>query len=207
MPFDDADTDPERDPDPVRHSDILGHADAVGYPEVVTPTPSVTPTPTASITPLNPAIQLVKTVEGAPDGTVHIGEPCADPSYYYQVTNTGDTYLSDIEVRDDGGTPGDPGDDILIGTIPGPLPPAGNAGLDYIFDRNAVRLNTAVATGNPTDSAGNDIPGLPDVSDSDTALSYTWLVEDGNDYNGDGRSDMLTWKCGGREVVHPALPL
>lgn len=133
-------------------------------------------------------------MDGIPDGAVGI-IVCSDPSYYYLVTNTGDTYLSDIDVWDDNGTPGDPGDDVLVGTIPGPMAPTESAGLEYTFERLAMRLNTATATGNPTDSSGHDLPELPDVSDSDDALVFTWLVLDGNDYNGDGIDDMVTWKC------------
>ncbi len=193
---------------------------AVCLPPVQTPTPTLTPTPTATPTaaptpplpstatptptmtpsvtptPLHPAIELIKTADGFPDGTVAILPICEDPAYYYAVTNTGDTYLSAIEVWDDNGTPKDPGDDILIGTIPGPLAPTQSAQLEYTFPRLAMRLNTATATGNPTDSSGHDLPGLPDAGDEDDALAFTWLVIGGNDYNGDGRSDIDTWKCG-----------
>ncbi|HDL64357.1 MAG TPA: hypothetical protein ENH12_03105, partial [Proteobacteria bacterium] len=147
------------------------------------------------ISPIAPSIELIKTVDGFPDGTVGITRPCADPTYYYQVNNTGDTYLSDIEVWDDNGTPDDPSDDILVGTIPGPIAPHRTAGLEYTFERLAQRLNTATATGNPTDSSGSDLPDFSEVSDSDDALVFPWLVIDGNDYNGDGIDDMTTWKC------------
>jgi len=148
------------------------------------------------MSPIYPALELIKTVDGLPDGMVDITQCCADPSYYYAVTNTGDTYLSDIEVWDDNGTPGDPDDDVLVGTIPGPIAPTESAGLAYSFERLAMRLNIATATGNPTDSSGQDLPDLPDVFDSDDALAFTWLVLDGSDYQGDGIDDMTTWKCG-----------
>ncbi len=161
-----------------------------------TPPPSASPAPSVTPSPLSPALELVKTVDGLPDGAVGIIRSCSDPSYYYAITNTGDTYISALEVWDDNGTPGDPGDDIQIGALPGPLAPDETVGLEYSFERRAVRLNTATVTGNPTDSLGNDLPGLPDVSETDYALDFDWLVMDGNDYNGDGLSDTAAWKCG-----------
>ena len=162
-------------------------------PPTSTPTPSIIPT--ATPTPLSPAIELIKTVDGFPDGTVAILPCCEDPTYYYEVTNTGDTYLADIEVWDNNGTLLNPGDDILIGTIPGPIAPTVSVMLEYVFPRIAIRFNIAIATGNPTDSSGHDIPGLPDVWDIDDALAFAWLTMAANDFNGDGRSDIDTWKC------------
>ena len=148
------------------------------------------------LAPLAPAIELTKTVDYFPEGTVAITQCCADPSYNYLVSNRGDYYISEIEVWDDNGTPDDPADDVLVGTIPGPLAPTESVGLSYTFERVAMRLNTATATGNPTDSFGHDLPGFSDVTDSDDALAFTWLVLDGNDFQGDGIDDMTTWKCG-----------
>lgn len=165
----------------------------------ITPTPSVTPTPT----PLGPALELVKTVNQAPEGTVEITLFCYQPTYYYLVTNTGDTYLSGIEIRDDDGEPEDPSSEILIGVIPGPLAPGESAGLEYVSEREAARLNRAMATGTATDGSGVPYPGLDPVTASGRALTYTWIVTDGNDYDGDGRSDMTVWSCRGRwSIMH-----
>lgn len=132
-----------------------------------------------------------------------IGRPGFDSAYYYLVTNTGDTYLSQIEVRDDGGTPEDPSAEILIGVIPGPLAPGESAGLEYLSSWAPVRFNRAVATGIPTDDSGNPHPDLSPVSGEDTALTFTWLNIAGSNYAGDGRSDSVVWKYeGGRWFIH-----
>ncbi len=148
------------------------------------------------LAPLDPAIELTETVDGLPEGTAAIIQCCADPSYYYLVSNRGDYYISEIEVWDDNGTPDDSGDDVLIGTIPGPLAPTESAELSYPCERVAMRRNTATATGNPTDSCGHDLPDFFDVTAGGEAMVFTWLVQDGNDFRGDGIADMTTWKCG-----------
>ncbi|HPQ66030.1 MAG TPA: hypothetical protein PLI51_04800 [bacterium] len=163
-----------------------------------TPSPTCTPTltPAQSPTPLQPAILLVKTAGDAPDGGTCIVRTCFDTEFHYRVTNTGNTYLSDIEVWDDNGTPDDPGDDFLVGVIPGPLAPGEHGELNYSLAVGVRHFNTAVAVGNPTDAAGADIPGLDDVSDSDSALALAWIVVDGNDYDGNGVTDAVLYRCG-----------
>ena len=139
------------------------------------PTPSISPSPPVTPTPLQPALQLIVTVDEAPPGTVNISRLNSDPTYYYLVINTGDTYLSAIEIRDDGGTPEDPEAEILIGVIPGPLAPNESGRLEYIPTWSAVRYNRAVATGIPTDSWGSPLLGFTLVSDEDTAIAFTLI--------------------------------
>jgi hypothetical protein len=64
----------------------------------------------------NPAVQLTKRVNGvhapAPPGpSLIIGEQV---TWTYQVSNTGNVELTDLEVIDDNGTPGDTSDDIQV---------------------------------------------------------------------------------------------
>ena len=115
-----------------------------------------------------PAIQLIKTAGDAADGEVYTTAP-GDVLFTYNVINTGDTYLSDIDVTDDNGTPGDSGDDFVVGTIAGPLAPGALSTLTATIAISSDRTNIGTATGNPTDDTGADIPGQADVTDSDDA--------------------------------------
>ena len=134
-------------------------------------------------------IELVKTAGDAADGEteyIHAGD---DVVYHYTVTNTGETYLSNIIVVDDNGTPSDPSDDFTACTIPGPLAPNASQSCTHtVSNVTADVTNTATATGNPTNSLGVDLPGN-DVEDSDDAVvvlygslgDFVWwdLDEDG----------------------------
>lgn len=167
-----------------------------------TPSPSVKPIPTSTVsptvtsTPLNPSIRLVKTVNGAPPGTADISRLDSDAACYYLVTNTGDTHLSDIEVRDDSGRPEDHSAEVLIGVVSGPLAPGQSAGLQYDFPWVAVRFGRAVAVGVPSNDKGTPHSGLSPVSAEDTAISYTCIVTGGSDYDGTGRNNIATWTRG-----------
>lgn len=118
---------------------------------------------------ISPAIQLIKTAGDAADGAVYTTAP-DDVLFMYNVTNTGDTYLSDIEVTDDNGTLGDSSDDFVVGTIAGPLAPGASSTLTATVAVSSDRTNIGTATGNPTDDTGADIPGQADVADSDDAV-------------------------------------
>ncbi len=120
---------------------------------------------------VSPAIQLVKTADSAADGDVDYINSGDDVVYHYTVTNTGDTYLSDITVVDDNGTPSDASDDFTACTISGPLAPGASQSCDYtVSNVTSDVTNIATATGNPTDSNGNDLPDINDVSDDDDAV-------------------------------------
>ena len=88
-------------------------------------------------------------------------------TYCFVVTNTGDTYLNDITI-----------DDAELGInvtnlilVSGSQPLAPMATLVYYYESSITKdlLNTAHASGNPTDSQGHDLPGVPNPTDSDTA--------------------------------------
>jgi uncharacterized repeat protein (TIGR01451 family) len=128
-------------------------------------------------TPLNyePGIDLIKTAGDAPDGEVYIIEEAGPVPYHYQVTNTGDTYLGSITIIDDQGTPLEPDDDIVLTgadctALNGPLAPAETILCTVTIPVEDDVINVATVNGNPTDPAGNDLPGLEDVTAIDNAL-------------------------------------
>ncbi len=135
------------------------------------PGDDVSDTDDATVDLVSPAIQLVKTADNAADGAVDYINSGDDVVYHYTVTNTGDTYLSNIEVKDDNGTPADASDDFTVCTIVGPLAPNASQSCTYTKQNvTADVTNIATATGNPTDSNGNDLPDINDVSDDDDAV-------------------------------------
>lgn len=141
------------------------------------------------------AIQLAKTVYLGHDGGTNCageelvnGSNGADLTYCFVVTNIGETYLSDIVVNDDDLGVNQADMTLLIGT----LPLAPSASIVYIYETSLAGnlINTADASGNPTDEAGNDLPGYDDPSAEDDAEVRINLASIGNivwlDSNGDG---------------------
>ncbi len=124
--------------------------------------PNVSDTDDAVVEVVNPAIDLVKTAGNAPDGGIEYIRGAGNVAFHYTVTNVGDTYLSSIVVSDD--VHG------AICTIAGPLAPAASQACDRTFWVAGDETNWGTATGNPTDSGGNDLPDIADVSDSDDAV-------------------------------------
>ncbi len=132
------------------------------------------------------SLSLVKTVCATGDGGVCLAKPCGPVSLHYQVTNSGDGDLEEIVVFDDGGTPAEPGDDFVVGTVPGPVPPGASFNFVTTAWVGAALWNTAWAT-----STGDGAP----VSAVDDGMALTWLIAGSNDYNGDGISDPVLWSC------------
>ena len=86
----------------------------------------------------------------------------------YMVTNDGNVDLTDISVVDDNGTPGDPGDDVVVGTI---ASLAAGASTTLTLDGTSGTgdyHNTATASTSVSDDAGHSI----DVSDSDDSSYF-----------------------------------
>ena len=120
-------------------------------------------------------IEIVKTAGTAPDGGVHTINAPGTVTYTYLVRNTGETYLSDIVITDDAGTPGNALDDVTLTSVQcpllaGPLAPAGTVTCTASIPVSDSVTNIADVTGNPTDGNGNDFPGVPDPTDSDDAV-------------------------------------
>ncbi|OBQ17337.1 MAG: hypothetical protein AN481_18935, partial [Aphanizomenon flos-aquae LD13] len=64
----------------------------------------------------NPSIEVIKTAGDATDGAT-LTTLAGNVTYSYKVRNMGDVVLSNVTVKDDNGTPGNPSDDFIVGTI------------------------------------------------------------------------------------------
>jgi len=160
--------------------DLVNTADVVGTPSTPDgdPLPDL-PEPTdedpAEVDQVGPGIQLIKRAGTAADGDTYVISAAGGVLYTYDVTNTGDTHLSDITITDDAGTPGDLSDDVTLTSadcpgLAGPLAPLGMVQCTLTLNVAEDTVNMAGTVGNPTDAAGNDLPGLPDVTDDDPAI-------------------------------------
>jgi len=131
--------------------------------------------PAEVIEPGTPNIMIVKTAGTAADGDVFV-LPAGGGTvlYTFDITNTGGTFLSDITITDDAGTPADLADDITLTAadcagLAGPLAPLGTVQCTLSLPITQDTVNTASTTGNPTEPDGTDIPGLTDPTDMDPA--------------------------------------
>ena len=90
-------------------------------------------------------------------------------TYCFEITNTGDTFLDAVTLTDNDLTPAVTRANATL--LSGTEPLAPNASLVFFVDStiNGDLTNTASTSGNPTDSAGADLPGLSDPTDSDDA--------------------------------------
>lgn len=121
------------------------------------------------------AINLEKTVylghnagAGCP-GTEAVADQVDAPvTYCFEITNTGETYLDTLIFTD-----------TILGIqlghlihLRGTTPLAPNAQIVYYYEATipiGERINTAAVEANPTDDQGNDLPGLDNPHDQDTA--------------------------------------
>lgn len=149
-----------------------------------------------------PAIDVQKTVYTGHDGGAGCGSAGdlvtassgTAVTYCFAVTNTGDTYLNGITLTDSDLSI-DQGDMTVLSGFQ-PLGPTDSTVLYYETTMSADLTNTVTASGNPTDLSGNDLPGVSDPTDSDTAevevassaqitlektADPTWVVEPGGD--------------------------
>ncbi|MCB9176576.1 MAG: DUF11 domain-containing protein [Caldilineae bacterium] len=134
----------------------VGGDDSLGNP--------VTGADSAFVDVVAPALRIEKTVTlggMCPGADSLAAEAGSGVTYCYRVTNTGDTYLSSLQVTDD----------VLgaVCTIAGPLAPGATQGCIATATASVDVTNTGTVTGNPTDGLGNDLPGLPDPTDADQA--------------------------------------
>lgn len=130
--------------------------------------PNVTYDDTATVSQAAPAIEIQKTVAAGanaacPGAEIVTGEDGDPVIYCFVMTNTGDTYLNDVMFRD----PALIGDQVI--PLGGPHAPNATRAFTIGATINGSLLNTAFVEGTPTDQNGNDLEGLDNVSDEDTA--------------------------------------
>jgi uncharacterized repeat protein (TIGR01451 family) len=136
-------------------------ADASGIPMPGVPPPTAQDNAVVQV--LTTGIDLVKTAGSALDGqTLTITQTApVSVTYTYRITNTGTSYLKNINVTDD-----------KIGavcTVAGPLAPGAAATCTKNANVTADVTNTGTATGTPSNAAGVTIPGLANPTDTDQA--------------------------------------
>ena len=89
-------------------------------------------------------------------------------------TNTGNTFLRDIVITDDAGTPADTTDDVDVTSctpdLAGPVAPGDSVSCTATLNVSVDTTNIADTSGNPTDENGADLPGVADPTDSDDAV-------------------------------------
>ncbi len=163
---------------PVTATDAVNTAQASGTPADATGTPlpgvpDTTDTEVAEVDVLTPAIELQKTVRpgtninACPGSETVTAQNGVDVVYCFEVTNTGDAPLDNITITDPDLTFGASDPTLVSGTVP--LAPGASATYAFATTIDGDLLNTATAAGDPTDSAGNPLPGGSSVDDTDTA--------------------------------------
>jgi hypothetical protein len=171
-------------------------ATATGTPSTQAGTPlgvpNVSDTDDAVVSVVNPSVKVVKTAGTAPDGGTLYVQSGANVTYSYVWTNTGNTYLKNVVVKDDNGTPGNTSDDFIVCSISGPVPPGFTFTCTVTRPITANTTNVATITADPVDSSGNPLPGIPPVTGTDNAIvlvyssigDFVWW-----DLNGNGQQD------------------
>lgn len=162
-------------------TDLTNTASVTGLPSSTGGTPINGADPigdddTAQVDVLTASISLDKTVYFGDDsgaGCPTLGQELvvADTgsavTYCFVVTNTGQTYLNDVTLMDVSLGVTQANMTLKSGTQP--LAPNGQLIYYYVTTIDGSLRNTASTQGNPTDQSGNDIPGLTNPSDTDTA--------------------------------------
>lgn len=122
----------------------------------------------AEVDQVAPAIELQNTVyaghsdgSACPGGELVSGYNGDAVTYCFLVTNTGDTYLGSITIDDT-----DLGINLTQDVL---LAPGESTTIYYDGQINGDLVNTATASGNPTDDEGIDLPDVDNPTDDDTA--------------------------------------
>ena len=122
-----------------------------------------------------PAVTMDKTVyaghdsgAGCDGGELVNGEDGDPVTYCFRVENTGDTNLAPATI-DDADIGIDQSDMTVLSGSLANMAPGDVAILFYEGSITGDLTNTATATGDPAASDGTDLPGLSDVTDTDTA--------------------------------------
>ena len=137
----------------------------------------VTDSDTASVDQVAPALTTVKTVYLGHDGGAlcpGLDEVAAENgtpvTYCFAVTNSGDTHVGPITV-DDPSLGISEADMAVVDGDPALLAPGDSVTFAYETDLDGDLVNTATASGPPTDPNGDPIPGVDPPTDDDTATA------------------------------------
>ena len=134
----------------------------------------VTDSDSTTVNVISPAIEVAVTPNRS---TIHNGEAV---TYTYQITNTGDTTLTAVTLRDDNGTPGDSGDDpIVCANI------TLTAGATTSCSRSATltQTTTNTATVSGQDPLGNDVTDSDSTTVSVISLTTYLPIVTRNSYS------------------------
>jgi len=125
-------------------------------------------------------LSLVKTAGTVGDGEIWYVDASTAPTnvtFTYVLTNTGNTYLTDLTITDDHGTPSNSGDDVTITSVEcpalaGPLAPNGSVTCtaDISVSGPFPVTNTATVTGTPSNEVGSPLAGITPPSAGDDAV-------------------------------------
>ncbi len=118
-----------------------------------------------------PGIALVKTASPA------VVAPFQPVTYGYTVTNTGNVTLTNITVVDDNGTPGNPADDIVVGTIAS-LAPGASQTLTRTMAPPVLSVSGALGGAGPSGFAVLSLGG--DASHQSAGINCSNAVVIGN---------------------------
>jgi YVTN family beta-propeller protein len=114
-------------------------------------------------------IRLVKVAGDSPDGATHAIAAPGPVLFTYTATNIGDTYLANVLIVDDNGTPSLPDDDFPVCVLDGLLAPGEVFRCTHVLYISANHTNIAMASGDPVDAFEVNLPGAA-VQDSDDAI-------------------------------------
>jgi|GEM_PF-2128844 len=157
-------------------TDLVNTASVTGDPSDENGDPyddveDVTDDDDAEVDVVEPGIAISKTVyadhdggAGCPGGELVQGVPMGPVTYCFVVTNTGDTYLSNIMITDTDLSPSFTHTFVGVNLAPG-----GTVTTHYEIVIDGDLVNTASTSGNPSDENGDDLPDVDDPTDEDIA--------------------------------------
>ncbi len=157
----------------------------------------------------DPSVSIEKTVyaghdagAGCPGSELILGSFDQAVTWCFAVTNTGDTYLSNIQILDlDLGVATA---QLTLGSGSLPLAPGATALWYYEGSIQQDRVNRAEVEADPSDPSGVDLPGLPLVTDEDTAAIERRLCLGDRifyDLDDDGRFEPADGEIGLNDVL------
>ncbi len=164
--------------------DLTNTATTSGVPSTAAGTPLGLTNPTdvddAQVNEIAPSVSIDKTIYVGSDAGASCGSATnsaltvagSTVTYCFLVTNTGDTYLSDLTIDDPtlGVSIGSANEAAVSGTLATIAPGASAVVYLEVVAGATDVANIASVTGNPTNAIGADLTGAPDPTDTDDAL-------------------------------------